>query len=855
MATLYYVIYTSEKGDPSAAQIKAGQDASGSPASASGNETANGSAGAQYFSTPATGLTAATSYKVAFVWSDGTEDSNISVSGAWETTDGIVALSGQAEAVADAGGKLKVLPEGVFALDAFDQPDNTNLAAADSNWFKTALNGLYNLGVKDEKLYPPTTGSVALHVNTAIPPSADYSVSLDITTGASGMGNSSFYVAGRYDGYSDYYLAGYDSPSGNIQLFRNTLYGSLNIGTYPFSPASKQTFNVRLEMIGDAISAYLDGVLVIAVTDSVISSAGIAGVTGYTKTLGEWTADNFKAEVAGSAGVALTGDAQAAASASGDISVSVLLAGSAVGGASASGALYTEGSVALTATATATATASGDLSLSIPLSGSAVAQAMAQAGITQGVSLSGDASTRTYSRPVSDIATPGNFASSDGGPLYAAVDNVAVDDSRYIYNTSNAFDWTKIGIAPITAPATSKGHTLKYRAWNNGTTAYLFIYFWSGATLIVADIREITNTTPLDYEFPVAEQFAAKITDYSDLRFEVLVTAGTVNVSSLALEVDPVQAAGGLSHGIPLAGAAAAQALASASLTNDVPLMGAAITTASASASLGTVGDIQLTGAASATATADAVLSVGKELSGQATAQAVSVGGLLVGITLSGGATSQAGATAELSNVIQLSGAASGSSTASGSVLVSVLLQGSAVGSASATASLDALPVVGLSGAAVASATATGSLSKEIKLSGAALSVSSASSNITQMIPLTANAVAVSVATGGLGVAISLSASAIAEAMASAGLVVDKLLVGSAKAEGSATGNLSLHIRLTGEAYAEASSSGVLSIVENLTSPTVGWVISNSPRSWRIESVEARSWKTATTGRKWRVVS
>ena len=86
MATLYYVIYTSEKADPSAAQIKTGQDALGGAATAAGNEVARTTTGVEYFTTPASGLTAGTSYKVAFVWSDGTSDSAVSVSAAWSTT-------------------------------------------------------------------------------------------------------------------------------------------------------------------------------------------------------------------------------------------------------------------------------------------------------------------------------------------------------------------------------------------------------------------------------------------------------------------------------------------------------------------------------------------------------------------------------------------------------------------------------------------------------------------------------------------------------------------------------------------------------------------------------------------------
>lgn len=82
---IYYVIYPSNLAAPSAAQIKAGQDVTGAFATAHGNETLPSGDQTYTFATPATGLTPSTSYKVAFVWSDGTLNSAVSVSAAWVT--------------------------------------------------------------------------------------------------------------------------------------------------------------------------------------------------------------------------------------------------------------------------------------------------------------------------------------------------------------------------------------------------------------------------------------------------------------------------------------------------------------------------------------------------------------------------------------------------------------------------------------------------------------------------------------------------------------------------------------------------------------------------------------------------
>jgi hypothetical protein len=77
---LYYVIGASAGWtDPTAAEIKAGQLSGGGAATESGNEDSPTSSTTYDFLADATGLTASTAYKIAFVWSDGTNDSNVDV--------------------------------------------------------------------------------------------------------------------------------------------------------------------------------------------------------------------------------------------------------------------------------------------------------------------------------------------------------------------------------------------------------------------------------------------------------------------------------------------------------------------------------------------------------------------------------------------------------------------------------------------------------------------------------------------------------------------------------------------------------------------------------------------------------
>jgi hypothetical protein len=117
--SVYYVIGPSSGWtDPDATEIKAGQLDGGGAATASGNETAPTSTDEPFtFASAATGLTAGVSYKTATVWSDGTNNSNVSVSSAWSTTggaDGAITLTGAsatsaATAVTAAGGASTAL--------------------------------------------------------------------------------------------------------------------------------------------------------------------------------------------------------------------------------------------------------------------------------------------------------------------------------------------------------------------------------------------------------------------------------------------------------------------------------------------------------------------------------------------------------------------------------------------------------------------------------------------------------------------------------------------------------------------------------------------------------------------------
>ncbi len=85
-ASLFWVVYPGAGAQPTAIQIRSGLQADNSLATDSGFEASPTSSTTYTFATGADSLTAGTQYRAAFVWSDGTSDSNIVVTDIFTTT-------------------------------------------------------------------------------------------------------------------------------------------------------------------------------------------------------------------------------------------------------------------------------------------------------------------------------------------------------------------------------------------------------------------------------------------------------------------------------------------------------------------------------------------------------------------------------------------------------------------------------------------------------------------------------------------------------------------------------------------------------------------------------------------------
>lgn len=597
-------------------------------------------------------------------------------------------LAGDAAAQASAAGALII--NSVFAESQFAAANNTDLAAAEAGWTRTALMGLGYLGVDANQLYGASIGTSALYVRNEVAPLADYTVELAVSAMAANLGGSTVGVVGRYVG-EQYYGARYAGAAGQYELFKFELFGSgtTTLGSFAASIANGATVTIGLRMVGDEIAALVDGVAVIEVTDAAVVNPGQAGAFAVTGNPAHWRADNFQAvliasgtgtvdlaaaaaaQPAASAGltlaVPLAGAGIAIATAGGAMSVGIPLAGAAQALSAASGAIDVTTSNALSGNATATANATGGLSLSIPLSGSAVAQALASAGIAHGVPLAGNAQTLAHSAAALTLNV-----SLSGSAIAEALASAALD----------------IGVklsGDATAAAVASGG---------------------------------------------------------------LETAGLVNLSGAAIAEAVADAA--LAHGVPLSGAAIAAAVAAAGLSQGVSLSGAAAAEALAGAGLAL--STALAANATATATASGGLVINVSLSGVALAEAAASAGLTTanGASLSGNAAASASATAALTHAIPLSGASLAVSSASGNLIQMVPLSGSAASAGMATGGLDVQ--VRLSGAALAQALASAGVNHipAAALAGAALSEALAQGNITLRVNLEGAAVAQAIAAGAL---------------------------------------------------------------------------------------------------------
>lgn len=270
----------------------------------------------------------------------------------------------------------------------------------------------------------------------------------------------------------------------------------------------------------------------------------------------------FSAAVGGGA-AALTGAAQAVASASGAISVAVPMVGAAVSVATANGALST--ALTLSGAAAAVAQASGTLTLGIALSGAALAKSVAAGALGTRFALGGTATAYAGASGTASSAFPlsGAAAGQAGatGHLTAAsataLTGAAIAQAAAIGTVTVQF---ALSGAAVTKAAASG--TLAV----GGTSALA-----GTAQAVPAASGALSVAIPLSGAAQVVAGVTGNLTTGSPLAGAAVAVAA---------------AAGNLMVSVRLSGTAVAQAMASGGLSLQVPLSAAALAHANASGTL-----------------------------------------------------------------------------------------------------------------------------------------------------------------------------------------------------------------------------------------------------------------------------
>jgi hypothetical protein len=124
--------------------------------------------------------------------------------------------------------------------------------------------------------YCEAPSGVAWWRNLAVPPTPDYRVTVSMVR--SGFGGNNSGALGRIAADGTFYKLEINEYSNQLRLLRLNDWVETVLGTYSFTPTNG-SHAVELEMIGNAIKAYLSTVERISVVDSTpLTAAGYAGM-------------------------------------------------------------------------------------------------------------------------------------------------------------------------------------------------------------------------------------------------------------------------------------------------------------------------------------------------------------------------------------------------------------------------------------------------------------------------------------------------------------------------------------------------------------------------------------------------
>ena len=186
----------------------------------------------------------------------------------------------------------------VFFSDSFTDMDNTELSEhipdIGDGWTYAAGSDTRYFIVSGQLKLPAINNYAGYYFANTAPPSPDYSIEADIVAntpqvlaGVIGRGTS-----------ANYYEFSYYYGNAAWGLYKTTNTYTFNLlGSYNQTLTNGQTYHIKLEMIGDQLKGYIDGIERVSVIDASFANAGSYGVyiKGLTDPLLSLAIDNFSA--------------------------------------------------------------------------------------------------------------------------------------------------------------------------------------------------------------------------------------------------------------------------------------------------------------------------------------------------------------------------------------------------------------------------------------------------------------------------------------------------------------------------------------------------------------------------------
>jgi len=139
-----------------------------------------------------------------------------------------------------------------------------------------------------------------------------------------------------------------------------------------------------------------------------------------------------------------------------------------------------------------------------------------------------------YARPSSDISNNGEWTNSSGPSSYLLLDEVSPSDADYIQTTASPTGpLIVLGLSAVTDPVSSADHTFSFRAVNDSPDDTIVVSLYQGATLI-ASKTQILTASFATYTYTLSGAEADAITDYSDLRVQILSAVGSFSTTQFS---------------------------------------------------------------------------------------------------------------------------------------------------------------------------------------------------------------------------------------------------------------------------------------------------------------------------------